>query len=317
LYGGDNFDRARFHPRRQKRGGCAAQHGEVEETRTVTSAQEPRLRTAERAENFPVALRMLPPRFRGRLLAVYAVVRTIDDLGDEGSSRPAARVAALEAFRADLASVWDPAREPRSEVLRRLQPVAREINLPREPFEHLIQANLADQRVTRYADRAALMDYCALSANPIGRLVLAVFEISPTPDLQCCADRICTGLQLLEHWQDVGEDRRRGRVYLPADAMAAAGVPESDLDRAQATPALRRLILDETERALALLDRGAGMVRSLRGWARPAVAGYVAGGRAAADALRRTGGDVLSTPARRRRRDVVRHLVAELARSVR
>jgi phytoene/squalene synthetase len=84
----------------------------VDVARAVTPAEPSRVRAAERAENFPVALRMLPARLRRRLLAVYAVVRTIDDLGDEGSGRPAARIVALEAFDRDLSSVWDPPASP-------------------------------------------------------------------------------------------------------------------------------------------------------------------------------------------------------------
>ncbi len=274
-----------------------------------------RLRRAERAENFPVALRVLPRGLRERLRAVYDVVRVIDDLGDEGPRDPAARTAALRGFRADLASAWTPDGAPTLDVLRRLRPVALRTPLPQEAFENLIAANLTDQRVTRYPDREALLGYCALSANPIGRLVLAVFEVTATPELLRGADRVCSALQLLEHWQDIGEDRRRGRVYLPSDAMAAAGVREEDLDRPVAGPALRRLVLDETDRALALLRSGQDVVGRVGGWARIAVAGYVAGGLAAGDALRRTGGDVLGQTARARRRDVARHLVAVLVRS--
>ncbi len=274
-----------------------------------------RLRRAEHAENFPVALRVLPRGLRDRIRAVYDVVRVIDDLGDEGRADPAARTAALRELHAELPSVWAPDGEPTVEVLRRLRPVARQVCLPRDAFEDLIAANLADQHVTRYPDRDALLGYCALSANPIGRLVLAVFGVRATPELRRDADRVCSALQLLEHWQDVAEDRGRGRVYLPADAMAAAGVTEQDLDRQVAGPALRRLVLDETGRALALLRSGQGVVGRLGGWARVAVAGYVAGGLAAGDALRRCRGDVLARPPRTRRRDVARHLVATLVRA--
>ena len=281
---------------------------------TVVPPDGTRLRRAERAENFPVALRVLPRRLRDRLRAVYDVVRVIDDLGDEGPADPAARTEALQTLRTDLPSVWATDGMPTVAVLRRLRPVARQTHLPREAFEHLVAANLADQRVTRYPDRDALMGYCALSANPIGRLVLAVFEVQATPDLLRAADRVCSALQLLEHWQDIGEDRRRGRVYLPGDAMAAAGVAEDDLDHPVAGPALRRLVLDETERALALLRSGQDVVGRLHGWARIAVAGYVAGGLAACDALRRCDGEVLARTPHARRADVARHLVITLAR---
>jgi squalene synthase HpnC len=278
----------------------------------VTAPAAARLRRAERDENFPVALRVLPGRLRARLRAVYDVVRTIDDLGDEGPGSPAEREAALRAFAEDLTAVWDGI--PHHPVLRALLPHARGGGLPREPFERLTAANIADQRVTRYRTWDDLLGYCELSAEPIGRLVLAVFEVDAPAgsDRERASDQVCTALQLLEHWQDVGEDRARGRTYLPAEDLAAFGVRDADLDAARAGPALRALVEHETARAVALLDEGSRIVDGLRGWARPAVAGYVAGGRAAADALRRCRYDVLAATPVARRRDVARHLVAGL-----
>lgn len=288
--------------------------------------QDDRLRRAERAENFPVALRVLPGRLRRRLRAVYAVLRVIDDLGDEpvpvaGSGTdplpgrtPAQRLERLDAFRRDLDGVWSgtPVRAP---VLAALVPVVRDTGLTREPFEKLLDANVADQHVTRYETWDELLAYCALSAAPVGRIVLALFGVPAVPGLLRDCDAVCTALQLLEHWSDVGEDRRRGRVYLPAEDLRAFGVAETDLDAARAGPALRRLVRCETARARALLDDGSVAVAALPGWPRLAVAGYVAGGRAAADALERVDGDVLTgdgRAARRRRTDVVRHLPAAL-----
>ncbi|MDN5918354.1 MAG: squalene/phytoene synthase family protein [Pseudonocardia sp.] len=262
-----------------------------------------RLRRAEAAENFPVALRVLPRALRGGLRAVYGVVRVIDDLGDEpgdvaGSGTegnrgrtPDERLERLSAFRDDLAAVWDgtPARAP---VLRALAPVVAEAGLSREPFDRLLAANVADQRVTRYATRAELLDYCALSAEPIGQMVLELFAVPAGPGLLRDCDAVCTALQLLEHWGDVAEDRARGRVYLPAEDRIAFGVPDTDLDAARASPSLRRLVLHETDRALDLLDDGSRALGGLHGWARLAV-----------------GQDVAAT---RRRTDVARHLIRTL-----
>lgn len=292
---------------------------------------EGRLRRAEQAENFPVAMRVLPARLRLRLRAVYDVVRTIDDLGDEVEGD---RPAKLHAFADDLAAVWIPGGPgPQAPVLRNLVPVARDGGLPREPFDRLIAANLQDQHVLRYRTWEDLLGYCALSAEPIGRLVLAAFEVTAPPGgaIERGSDLVCTALQLLEHWQDVAEDRDRGRIYLPTEDLdsfgitysrdvvgAAPGQPvldEGDLGAARSSPALRRLIAHETARAVALLDEGAAVVSMLHGWARLSVAGYVAGGRAAADALRRAEWDVLAGTPTARRRDVVRHLVPELIRS--
>jgi squalene synthase HpnC len=277
----------------------------MEDRAAAVADGEPRLRDAERAENFPVALRVLPARRRAVLRSIYDVVRTVDDVGDEGHLGTDERLAALDALDADLDRVFAGA-APHTRVVAGLAPHVG--LLPVGPFHDLVAANRTDQTVTTYATRDALIDYCRLSAVPIGRLVLAAFEVEPTATMLAESDRVCVALQLLEHLQDVGEDRARGRVYLPADARAAAGVAEDDLDAPTAPPALRRLVLDECAAARALLASGTPLVGRLRGAARLAVAGYVAGGAAAADAVDRTGGDVLGRTARTRRRDVVRHL---------
>ena len=268
------------------------------------------LRAREAAENFPVALRVLPRSVRSGLRAVSAVVRTIDDLGD-APGRPAAdRERDLEAFAADLASVWSGGSHtdaPRAAVLRRLVPVVERCALPREPFERLVRANLQDQRVSRYPAFADLLDYCSLSAAPIGELVLHLFGQADAASI-ALSDQICAGLQIVEHLQDVAEDRRNGRVYLPAADLAAHGVREEDLDAGTATPALRALLAAETDRVATLLRAGTPLVGRLHGWARLAVAGYLAGGWAAVDGLRRVDHDVLRGSPGVRRRDVARRL---------
>jgi squalene synthase HpnC len=263
------------------------------------------------AENFPVALRLLPRKLRTDLIAVYGVVRVIDDLGDCAAGD---RTALLEAFRADLASVWETGC-PAHPVLQQLVPTVVARGLDREPFDRVVAANLLDQRVHRYATYGELRDYCTLSADPIGRIVLALFGVADPVAIEL-SDRVCTALQLIEHWQDIAEDRRAGRVYLPQEDLAAFGVAETDLDAPVSSPALRSLMTFEITRAAELLDSGAPLIRLLHGWARLAVAGYVAGGRAAVDALRRCisgrTDDILAGAPRPRRRDVLRHLLVAL-----
>jgi squalene synthase HpnC len=268
------------------------------------------LREQERAENFPVALRILPAQLRTDLRAVYDVVRVIDELGD---SAPGDRTTQLVDFARDLATVWDGG-TPQASVLRRLTPTVLCRGLTQQPFQELVEANLQDQRVASYQTFEELMQYCVLSAAPIGRIVLQILGAA-TPEQLVLSDRVCCALQLVEHWQDVAEDRRAGRVYLPQDDLHHFGLRTADLDADHAKPALRQLIVFETDRAEALLDSGAALVRQLPGWGRLAVAGYVAGGRAATDSLRRVHGDVLGNTPRVRRRDVGKHLVAELRRA--
>jgi squalene synthase HpnC len=244
------------------------------------------LAKAER-ENFPVALRILTPTVRRRLAAIYGFARLVDDAGDlyEGD-----RLELLDWIETDL----DRAYAGRAEhpLLRRLSAVVRDLDLPRRPFERLLEANRQDQRVARYETWAELADYCDLSANPVGELVLHVFGAA-TPERIAWSDAVCTGLQLAEHWQDVGEDFGRGRVYLPREDLERFGVGEDHLRRDSPSPELHRLLAFEVARARELLTEGLPLVASLRGRSRLAIAAYVGGGRAALSAVEASGFDVL------------------------
>jgi phytoene/squalene synthetase len=158
-----------------------------------------------------------------------------------------------------------------------------------------------------------LVDYCVLSANPVGELVLHVFRAA-TPERIALSDRVCTALQLAEHWQDVGEDFGRGRIYLPAEDRRRFAVEAHDLGAASANPAVRELLGFETTRARRLLDEGAALVGTLRGRARIAVAGYVGGGRATFDAIERAGFDVLRGTPRATRAQKARRSLETLLR---
>jgi len=266
----------------------------------------------EAGENFPVALRLLPRRHREHLHAVYGYARLVDELGDSLPGGPAARIAALTEVRERTHRIWAGG-DPGSPVLRRLAATVADCGLSEEPFQDLVEANLVDQRVDRYATVADLIGYCRLSADPVGRIVLELFG-SSTPARVALSDRVCTALQIVEHLQDVGEDRRAGRVYLPQESLAAYDVDERALDADSASPQLRSLVLAETDRAAAMLHEGSALVGQLRGWARVAVAGFVGGGLAVVDALRRVEGDVLARHASPTRTDVTRHALRALVR---
>jgi squalene synthase HpnC len=252
-------------------------------------------------ENFPVAARVLPARLRRHLLAIYGFARLADDIGDEA---PGDRLASLDWLERELeAAAAGAATHP---ILRALTPTLRELNLPLDPFRRLIEANRQDQRVQRYASWEELAAYCELSANPVGHLVLAVFDAA-TAERVTFSDRVCTALQLVEHCQDVGEDARRGRVYLPAEDLERFGCREADLLGATASPALRQVLRFELARAAGLLGAGRELTSGLRGWARLTIAGYVAGGQATVDAIAAADHDVLaSTPRPSRTRTLAR-----------
>jgi squalene synthase HpnC len=256
------------------------------------------LRARARRENFPVALRLLSRAQREHLMALYGFARLADDAGDEAEGD---RFALLAELDADLGRLFAGLR-PQHPVLQRLTETVRVLRLPEPPFRALVEAGRRDQRVQRYRSWADLREQCALSADPVGRLVLHVFGAA-TPDRLALSDDVCTALQLIEHCQDVSEDLARGRLYLPAEDLARFGCHERDLRAPAAGPSVRALIRFEVERARVLLDRGEPLVRTLAGRARLAVAGFVAGGRAAADAIQRRGFDVLGGAPRPRRRD--------------
>ena len=253
---------------------------------------EDAIRSRASTENFSVASLLLGARTRRHLLAVYGFARLVDQIGDEASVD---RLALLDLLEQDLERAFTG--EPQHAVLRTLAPTIRACALPREPFLRLIGANRQDQRVKRYETFAELADYCDLSANPVGELALHVFGVA-TPERIALSDRVCTALQLVEHWQDVGEDFRRDRVYLPVEDLERFGVEREELGAGRASEPMRGLIAFEVERARDLLDEGAPLVRTLRGRARLAVAGYVAGGRANLDAIAAAGFDVLSATPR-------------------
>jgi squalene synthase HpnC len=244
------------------------------------------------SENFPVASRVLPRRARTHLLAVYGFARLVDELGD---SADADRLAALDWLEGDL----DRAFQGRAEhpLLARLAPTLRECALPREPFARLIEANRVDQHVSRYETWEQLRGYCALSADPVGELVLGVLGMA-TPARIALSDSICTALQLTEHCQDVAEDLARGRVYLPLEDLECFGCTSADLAAEHAGAPLRAVLAFEVARARGLLAEGAPLIRELRGRAGLAVAAFVAGGRSALEAIERADYDVLGGPPR-------------------
>ncbi|MFF4871328.1 squalene synthase HpnC [Streptomyces sp. NPDC090109] len=258
-------------------------------------------------ENFPVAPFFLPRAWRDDLMAVYGYARLVDDIGD-GDLAPGGadarylgvgpgdaddRLVLLDAFEADLHRVFDST--PRHPLLRALRPTVERCGLTPEPFLGLIAANRQDQLVGRYETYDDLLAYCALSANPVGRLVLGITG-TETPERIRRSDEICTALQIVEHLQDVAEDLGRDRIYLPAEDLKRFHVTEDDLARPTAGASVRALIAFEAERARALLHAGVPLVGSVHGRLRLLLAGFTAGGLAALDAITDAGFDVLTGP---------------------
>ncbi len=191
-------------------------------------------------ENFPVASWLCPARLRPAIQAIYHFARTADDIADEGTAPAAERLAQLDDYRAALlrAHAGDCGGRWRDVF----EPLARSIEqhaLPLQPLTDLIGAFAQDTANPTYADRAALLDYCARSANPIGRLLLHLCDIDAPADL-ARSDAVCSALQLINFWQDLSIDLPRGRHYVPQvdamrhglDARALAARSDNDASRA-------------------------------------------------------------------------------------
>jgi squalene synthase HpnC len=253
------------------------------------------------AENFSVASRLLPSAVRGDLARVYAFARFVDDVGDEA---PGDRSPLLDVVESDVRALWNG--EPALPVVSALKPVVVEHGIGIETLLRLVEANRVDQCKARYETFDDLLEYCQLSAAPVGQIVLCIASAATARNV-ADSDQVCAALQVLEHCQDVGEDARSGRVYLPAGDLRAAGVRDEDLLASHTTATLRSVVALQAGRARELLCAGAPLVRRLRGWSRIAVAGYVAGGLATADALAAADYDVLSAQIRPARARTVRH----------
>jgi squalene synthase HpnC len=274
-----------------RRDASAWQVARPPEGRDLAAAQAFCRRVAARHyENFTVATRLVPPRLRQHLANVYAYARWSDDLADEASS-PEQANRDLAAWRRELEDCF--AGRPRHPVFVALADTVTHAGLTIDPFAHLLDAFEQDQVTTRYATRDELLGYCRRSADPVGRIVLAL-EGCRAAELVAMSDSICTGLQLVNFWQDVKRDRLAGRVYLPREDMDRHGVAEAMLDATAAGVELRALLRTEVAWARGCFAAGAPLAEAAPSALRPAIDLFLAGGRAVADAIERQGFDTLS-----------------------
>jgi squalene synthase HpnC len=235
-------------------------------------------------ENFTVASALLPRRLVRHFHAVYAYCRWSDDLADETAGGQVA-LDLIAWWRGELMSCYDG--EPTHPVTVALRETIRRFTIPPEPFLNLLVAFEQDQRVKRYQTFDQLLGYCRNSANPVGHLVLYLFECFDA-ERAALSDEVCTGLQLANFWQDVARDFAIGRVYLPAEDCERFGYAEWGTF----TPAFRELMRFEVDRARGFFDRGAVLLPLSPREARIDIDLFVRGGRAILDAVERIGFDV-------------------------
>lgn len=252
-------------------------------------------------ENFPVASRLVPAALRPAVVAIYRFARGADDLADEGDAPPAERIAALAAYDAALdriAAGESPAQPP----FLALAQAIRAHGLPMAPFHDLLSAFTQDVSVGRYDTFADLADYCRRSANPVGRLVLALYR-ADAPAHLVMSDAICTGLQLTNFWQDIRIDWAKDRVYLPQEDLDRFGVPVAQIAEGRVDDRWRALLAFETARARALLVSGRPLTRALPWRLGLELSAVIAGGLRILDRIDAVHGDVFAQRPQLRTRD--------------
>ncbi len=216
-------------------------------------------------ENFPVASLVLPHRLRDPVAAIYAFARAADDLADEGDHPPEARLAALDQRAEQLEAAGHGQPDPDDPVAVALADAIDRHSLPLQPFRDLLSAFRQDVEKRRYADFGEVMDYCRRSANPVGRLLLALYDIDDERTI-AHSDALCSGLQLVNFLQDIAQDYdENDRIYLPAEDMARFGVDEAHIRDRVSDAAMRALLQFEIDRARKLLRGGAGLGKRLPG----------------------------------------------------
>ncbi len=213
-------------------------------------------------ENYPVASWVLPRQLRAPVLAIYCFARSADDIADEGDATPEQRRQRLDAYRAelDVIAAGGISDDP---MFRKLAQTVREYDLPIPLLHDLLDAFNQDLMQTRYANFAELQAYCRRSANPVGRLLLRLYQ-AESPQHLAWSDAICTSLQLINNWQDIGIDWTKRRLYLPQEDLLRFRVSEAQIAAGTVDANWRALLSFEIERTRALMLAGTPLGRSLR-----------------------------------------------------
>jgi squalene synthase HpnC len=247
-------------------------------------------------ENFPVASWLLPAAMRPHIAAIYAFARTADDFADEGDVPDDLRLRRLDQWQEHLREAVDgralgPGDPAAEAVFTALGATIRACRLDARLFEDLISAFRQDVLVKRYATWDDVLDYCRRSANPVGRLVLGVAGVRDAR-ADAASDALCTALQLTNFWQDLARDWQKGRVYVPASILGAAGAREQDLDSGVMTSAWRQALREATARTRELFGAGRAVADVVGGRLRWELRATWLGGERILDRLERADFDV-------------------------
>lgn len=245
-------------------------------------------------ENFPVASLLLPKHLRPAVALIYRMAREADDIADEGDADTQQRLQALQPYEDELRLIQAYI-QPENPLFRALQAVVSQYQLDTQLLLDLISAFKQDVVKSRYAHFAEVLDYCARSANPVGRLMLQLYG-QDCEQHRLWSDQICTALQLINFYQDIAIDLQKhgqqGRIYLCADEMLAAGITEQDLYQSRRDAVWKTFFMMNVCRAEAMLKSGKPLGKALKGRIGLELRMIIAGGERIIDKLKQTEGDI-------------------------
>jgi squalene synthase HpnC len=204
-------------------------------------------------ENFPVASRFVSKELRKYVWTIYAFARIADDYADEPGFTLAERMDNLNQWEQYLDECYNG--NPTHRVFAALAETVERFQIPHELFHNLLTAFRADVTVKRYGTYEDVLAYCRNSANPVGRLVLLLFNYR-SETMMHLSDSICTALQLTNFWQDVSVDVQKDRIYLPLEDLEEFGYSEQDLFDRKVNDSFSNLMAYQVRRTAELFAEG-------------------------------------------------------------
>lgn len=242
-------------------------------------------------ENFPIVSFFVPKRLRKHVAIIYWFARSADDIADEGNEKPEFRLDKLNEFELKFKQALNG--NPGSVFFSALSETITALNLTPKHFTDLLYAFKQDVVKKRYCNYEELLNYCNHSANPVGRLILELFNVR-NKDAYYYSDEICTALQLTNFFQDTKIDFDRGRIYYTQAEMEKYGVTEKMFELNENNLNLQKLVKFNVERAQVLFNDGKKLLKLLKGGLKLEVSWTVRGGEAILDRITKSNFDVLN-----------------------
>lgn len=279
------------------------------ETKSINTLQNLKLLTKNHYENFPVSSFLIPANYRKDIAIVYWFARTADDLADEGNVSDEKRLNSLNEFEIEFnKSLNEKSHIPEFTVLSQ---TIKSKNLNPDLFNSLLSAFKQDVLKKRYNNFNEVLDYCKRSANPVGRILLQMFNIIDK-DAIIGSDKICTALQLTNFYQDTKIDFEKGRIYYPKSEMEMFSVTEKMFEINEINPNIKALVKHNVHRAQNLFDEGKNLLEYLSGRFKYEIKWTIAGGEKILDKIRKQDYDVFSNRPKLNKIDFIMLLVKNI-----